>query len=91
MNVTPRVEELRQAFNNNAINRIRGPWSFTCDKCGLPFDITLNSQQIERLLRQGDAEVQCMNPTCIDSNPFSSWRHVLKVTLVDLIEYCLNH
>lgn len=89
-NVAPRVEELRIAFNSNAINQISGPWIFTCDKCQTIFETHLGKDQIESLLRQEYCEVPCPNQQCVDQIVFSRRTHVLKVRLEALINFYLQ-
>jgi len=85
-NIEPRVTELERKVNENALQLLRGSWTFTCDRCGTKFDDELTSFGIEELLRKGQVQIECINPACEDHSWFSSHRHRFQVSLHDLIE-----
>jgi len=85
-NIAPRITELERKANENALQLLRGPWPFTCDRCGTKFDDELTSFGVERLLAKGQIQIECVNPACEDHSLFSSRRHRFQVTLYDLIE-----
>ncbi|MCD6511695.1 MAG: hypothetical protein J7K45_03805 [Thaumarchaeota archaeon] len=88
--VEPRIQELESKFKSNAISALRGPWYVTCDKCGTRFQTELKAEDIESLLRTGNAWIECVNPNCVDLFRFFG-RHRIKIQLRDLIKERLGH
>jgi len=85
-NVEPKVLELENKITTNALQFLKGPWVFTCDRCGTSFSDELTSFVIEALLRKGPVGIECSNAACEDRSLFSSRRHTFQVSLHDLIE-----
>lgn len=85
-NVEPRITELETRINVGALELLRGPWTFTCDRCGTSSNAELTASEIEQLLRTGQIKVACGNPDCEDKGWFSSRRHTFQVSLQNLIE-----
>ena len=84
-NVEPRIAGLETRIRDNVIDVLKQKRKVTCDKCGSGFEAELNAAGIEELLRTGQVTSECGNPDCQDKGLFSSRRHVLRVTLHDLI------
>ncbi|MFQ5924756.1 MAG: hypothetical protein ACE5IE_02005 [Dehalococcoidia bacterium] len=89
-NIEPRVAELEARANENALQLLREPWTFTCDRCGTTFSTELTSFEIEGLLARGQVQIECINPACEDNFLFFSRRHRFQVSLHDLIEVCIR-
>jgi len=85
-NIEPRVAELERKANENAFQLLRGPWTFTCDRCGVNCSEELAPFGIEQLLRKGRVEIDCVNPACEDVSFFSRRGHRFQVSLHELIE-----
>jgi len=85
-NIEPRIAELQAKVNANALQLLKGPWTFTCDRCGTRFDAEVTAEGIEQLLRSGQVKSECANPQCEDHSLFSTRRHTLQVSLHDLIK-----
>jgi len=85
-NIEPRVSEPERKANENILQLLRGPWTFTCDRCGTKFDDELTPFGIEGLLTKGLIQIECINPACEDRSLFFSRRHRFKVSLHELIE-----
>jgi len=85
-NVEPKVLELENKININAVQLLRGPWTFTCDRCGTTAEDELTAGEIEQLIRAGQIKVACANPDCVDKAWFSSQRHTFYVLLHNLME-----
>lgn len=85
-NAEPKLTELETKVNENALQVLRGPWMFSCDRCGTSFSSELTSLGIEDLLRRGYVEIQCSNQVCEDRSFFSTRRHTFRVSLHDLID-----
>lgn len=52
-NIQPRIAELERKVSENALQLLKGPWTFTCEGCGTKFDDELTSFGIEGLLPKG--------------------------------------
>jgi len=89
-NVEPKVLELRNKITANALQLLKGPWVFTCDRCGTSSNAELTAGEIEQLLKTGQIKVACANPECEDHSLFSTRRHTFQVSLRDLIEVHLR-
>lgn len=85
-NIHPRIAELETRAKENALELLKGPWTFTCDRCGTRFNDELSAFGVEELVRKGEVRVDCDNPACQDHSLLSSGRHRFKVSLYDLIE-----
>jgi hypothetical protein len=85
-NVAPKVLELENKITANALQVLKGPWVFTCDRCGTSFSDELTSFVIEALLRKGQVGIECSNAACEDRGLLSSRRHTFQVSLHELIE-----
>lgn len=84
--VEPQIAELEARIRDNVVDLLKGRWKVTCDKCGSCFDAELTADGIEELLRTGQVRAECGNPDCEDKSLFSSRRHLLRVSLHDLIK-----
>jgi plasmid maintenance system killer protein len=84
-NVEPKIAELEIRINAGALQLLKGPWLFTCDRCQTRFDAEVTAEGIEQLLRSGQVKVECANPQCEDRVLFSTRRHTFRVPLHDLI------
>ncbi len=85
-NIEPKVARLEGLIRDNSLKMLKGPWTITCDKCGLKFgDIELTSEGIGDIIRTGNVEIECQNPNCTDSSLLSTWKHKVKVSLNNLI------
>jgi len=89
-NTEPRVAELERKANENAVQLLRGPWAFTCDRCGVNCSAELAPFGIEQLLRKGRVEIDCVNPACEDVSFFSRRGNRFQVSLHELIEVCIG-
>jgi len=89
-NVEPKILELENRINANALQLLRGPWKFTCDRCGMSTNDALTDDGIEELLRSGQIKVECANPECEDRSFLSRQRHTFNVSLHDLIEISIT-
>ena len=85
-NVEPRIAELENKIRADALQLLRGPWTFTCDQCGTRSNAELTATEIEKLLRTGQIKVACGNPDCEDKGWFSNRRHTFYMSLPDFIE-----
>jgi hypothetical protein len=85
-NIQPKIVELESKINVDAIQLLKGPWLFTCDRCGTSCNAELTAGEVEQLLRTGQIKVACANPECVDKSWFSSRRHTFYVSLHNLIE-----
>jgi len=85
-NMEPRIAELERKLNENALQLLRGPWTFTCDRCGTTFGDELTAFGVEGLLTKGQVQIECVDPACEDHSWFASRRHRFQVSLHDLVE-----
>ncbi len=84
--VDPKILELESTINANVFQLLRGPWVFTCARCGTRGEDEFTAGEIEQLLRTGQIKVACANPDCEDHSLFSTRRHTFTVSLHKLIE-----
>lgn len=89
-NIEPRIAELEGKIEENAFQLLRGPWTFSCERCGTRFDDELTSSEIEGLLMTGWFHIECINPACEDNFLLFSRRHRFQVSLRDLTEVKLR-
>ena len=89
-NIEPRIAELEAQARQNALQLLKGPWTFTCDRCQTKFDAELTASGIEGLLAKGQVNMECTNPACEDRSIFSSRRHTFTVSLHELIELYIS-
>jgi len=85
-NVEPKIAEFESKTNASALQFLKGPWVFTCDRCKTSFDAEVTAEGIEQLLRTGQVKVTCAKPDCEDHSLFSTRRHTFQVSLYTLIE-----
>lgn len=80
-NVEPKIKQLISLARDNAIKMIKGPWSVTCNICGLNLEAELTSKGIADFLSTGYILIKCSNQSC---------RNNIKVSLEDLISIYLT-
>jgi hypothetical protein len=61
LNVEPTVRQLESLARENALEMIEGPWSVTCNICGLNQEARLTAQGVARLLKTGKVNIECSN------------------------------
>jgi len=76
-NIQPKISQLEASARLNALNLLKGPWTITCAKCGLSFQMEVTTEGLGNLLSSKHMQVECQNPT---------WRHKISISLKDLIE-----
>jgi predicted nuclease with TOPRIM domain len=59
-------------------------WMITCDKCHSEFLITLTSEQIASLIKNGCTHVECLNKNCVDGF-LIYWPHRIFLKLDDFV------
>ena len=89
-NVQPKIAALQTRINAAVFQLLKGPWVFTCDRCGAKVDTELSASGIEALLTRGQVGIECSNASCEDSGWFSSRRHTFRVSLQQLIEFHIS-
>lgn len=87
-NVDPKIVELESKIKAGAFQLLKGPWMFTCDRCGTRAEDEFTAGEVEQLLGTGQIKIACANPKCEDHSLFSTRRHTFTVSLYKLIE-CL--
>jgi hypothetical protein len=85
-NVEPRIAELENKIRADALQLLRGPWIFICDRCGTNFNTELTAGDIGQLLKTGHIKITCANSECEDRSYFAARRHTFQVSLYDLID-----
>lgn len=85
-NVEPKIAALQTKIKAGVFQLLKGPWVFTCDRCGTKVDTALTASRIEALLTRGQVGIECSNAVCEDKGLFSSRRHTFQVSLHELIE-----
>ena len=83
-NVGLEIAGLESKINAGALQFLKGPWVFTCDRCGTRFDAEVTAEVIEQLLRSGQVEGVRANRECENHSIFSIRRHTFQVSLHDL-------
>lgn len=89
-NVEPRIVELDNRIQVDALQLLRGPWMFVCDRCDTSFNGRLTAGDMEQLLKTGRIKITCANSECEDRSYFAARRHTFQVFLYDLINTYLN-
>jgi hypothetical protein len=85
-NVEPRIVELEHKMRADALQLLRGPWTFVCDRCDTSFNTKLTAGDIEQLLKTGHIKITCANSECENRSSFAVRRHTFPVFLYDLID-----
>jgi len=80
-------EKVKPQIDRSILQVLGRQWSFTCDKCGTRFDLTLAPADLAELLRDGWIDVECPNPGCKDHGllGWPIWRHRMRIRIETLI------
>ncbi|MEM3564912.1 MAG: hypothetical protein QXR19_16915 [Candidatus Jordarchaeaceae archaeon] len=76
------IREIKEGF----ISKLSTSWEITCDKCHQRFPVTLTSEGVAMLLKEGYVYVECLNTNCKDAFLFFQYPHRIKLKLQTFVK-----
>ncbi|MGD0330993.1 MAG: hypothetical protein ABSB40_11250 [Nitrososphaeria archaeon] len=77
----PKAREVELKVKSNVLSFLQGTWPTECERCGMKGSLTLPTEGVEYLLRNGSIRTNCPNPQC---------PHQTTLKLIDLIKLKLS-